>query len=940
MYSPSEVTLGPADLSRPRQPPVGERGSLIRDRRQWLRILPRGGGISEVRWWRRHQGILILLWVHAAAIPVYGVIRGFSFPHVVLEGLVIAVPAVAATVDSLPRRARTVAAAVGLLSSSAVLVHLSGGLIEMHFHFFVMVAVVAMYHDWLAFLLSILYVLVHHGVMGALDPGSVFNHPAAINHPWKWAGVHAFFIAGISAALLTYWRLNESYLDERKRAERRARREARTVAALNEIGKSLTGDLDLSHLIQKVTDAATELTAAAYGAFFYNVDGADGGSYELYTLSGAPREAFDGFPTPRNTALFAATFSGTGIVRCDDITTDPRYGKNAPHYGMPEGHLPVRSYLAIPVVSRGKVLGGLFLGHPQAGRFGYDDERLAVGIAAHAAAAIEVATLFESERRARERLATLAEAGRVLGSSLDLETMMRSLAELVVPGLADAFVADVFDEGGVLRRLAVRADPRVMDVRSVPAPAPPDLENEANPIVRAIRGGRSELIEEVPSGLVDAAIADAAYRETVKRLSPTSAIIVPLVHRDRVAGAFTFGTVRASGRRLGPDDKDLAEQLARRSALAVENAILFARQRDTAEVLQHALLPEDLPDMPGLSAAARYVAGGPGVEVGGDWYDALTLQDGSIALVMGDVVGHGLAAATLMGQLKSALRAYSLDGYEPAEVLQRLNAMLHELGPGDQMATLVYCRFDPSTGVLRVANAGHLPPLILAPDGARYFEEPGGMPLGAVARAKYVESVAAVPPGSVILLYTDGLVEDRHTPLDTGMANLKRIAAQAGTGDLDALCESLIAAAPAGSRDDIAILALRWHVLGDRLALQLPTRAAILKPLRATLRRWLKEAGTGEQETYEILAAMGEAVTNVIRHAGGSAAPSFELEAERGDGVRLVIRDRGQWRPEDRSRPGGHGLRIMREFMDSVEVTTEPTGTAVTLSRSAGLRGR
>ena len=181
--------------------------------------------------------------------------------------------------------------------------------------------------------------------------------------------------------------------------------ESRVLEILNKIGSTVAAELNLDRAVQFVTDAATQLTGAAFGSFFYNVIDDNGESYTLYTLSGVPREAFSKFPMPRNTAVFAPTFNGEGIVRSDDILKDTRYGKNDPHFGMPKGHLPVRSYLAAPVVSRsGEVLGGLFFGHPETGKFTERSERLLVGIASQAAITIDNARLFQAaEREVAER---------------------------------------------------------------------------------------------------------------------------------------------------------------------------------------------------------------------------------------------------------------------------------------------------------------------------------------------------------------------------------------------------------------------------------------------------------------------------------------------------------------------------------------------------------
>jgi serine phosphatase RsbU (regulator of sigma subunit) len=187
------------------------------------------------------------------------------------------------------------------------------------------------------------------------------------------------------------------------RVEQRLRADARAVEQLYRIAGSLMAQRGLEDVVQYVTDEATEIVSAQFGAFFYNVLDSAGGSYTLYTLSGVPREAFSRFPMPRNTAVFAPTFAGEGVVRSDDITQDPRYGHNAPLHGMPEGHLPVRSHLAVPVMARdGEVLGGLFFGHSAIGVFDAEAERMVVGVAALAALAIENARLHEAAQRQLE----------------------------------------------------------------------------------------------------------------------------------------------------------------------------------------------------------------------------------------------------------------------------------------------------------------------------------------------------------------------------------------------------------------------------------------------------------------------------------------------------------------------------------------------------------
>lgn len=209
-------------------------------------------------------------------------------------------------------------------------------------------------------------------------------------------------------------------ITNQRRAEDALREETRTLESLNRIGTALTSDLELSSIVQRVTDAATEVTGAAFGAFFYNVIDRGGERYTLYAISGVARAAFEKFPMPRNTKVFAPTFHGEGIIRVDDITSDPRYGHNRPHRGMPDGHLPVRSYLAAPVVSAsGEVLGGLFFGHPSPGIFTPRAEHLVQGIAAQAAIAVDNARLFQAAQQEVESRIKAENALRELNGQLE-----------------------------------------------------------------------------------------------------------------------------------------------------------------------------------------------------------------------------------------------------------------------------------------------------------------------------------------------------------------------------------------------------------------------------------------------------------------------------------------------------------------------------------------
>lgn len=234
-------------------------------------------------------------------------------------------------------------------------------------------------------------------------------------------------------------------ISDRKAMETALLEQTRRLEMMNQVVTRLASELELQKLVQTVTDAGVALSGAAFGAFFYNVEDEQGQSYTLYTLSGAPREAFAAFPMPRATAVFRPTFTGQGVVRSDDITKDPRYGRSEPHRGMPPGHLPVRSYLAIPVKSRsGVVLGGLFFGHPEAGRFSEHTEGTMTAIASQAAVAIDNALLYQGaqreiavRRQAEERL-TLA-AAEIDHRARNILSVIQAMANLTRGETIDEF---------------------------------------------------------------------------------------------------------------------------------------------------------------------------------------------------------------------------------------------------------------------------------------------------------------------------------------------------------------------------------------------------------------------------------------------------------------------------------------------------------------------
>ncbi|MET9224633.1 SpoIIE family protein phosphatase [Lentzea sp. NPDC003310] len=512
---------------------------------------------------------------------------------------------------------------------------------------------------------------------------------AVLAHPLTGRG--EVDVAAQRDALLDHLRVLEETSHEQasnlESTVHRLQAEAELVDTLQVVGHRLTSQLDLDTLVQDSTDAATKATGAAFGAFFYNLVDQFGESYTLYTLSGVPKSAFEGFPMPRNTSVFAITFNGEGTVRSDDITRDPRYGRNEPHHGMPPGHLPVRSYLAVPVISPSsqEVLGGFFFGHHQTGQFTERHEELAEGIAGYA-------------------------------------------------------------------------------------------------------------------------------------------------------------------------------------AIALDNARLFERQRSTASELTHSMLPK-VPHVSGLEIASRYLPAATGSEIGGDWFDVLELPAGRTAFIVGDVVGRGVTAAAVMGQMRTAVRSYALLDLPPADVLRHASA-LASVTPKATFITCFYAVHDPVDGTLTYASAGHLPAVLTQPDGRTDLIGEGlGMPLG--VGETFRQRRTSFPVGAHLTLYTDGLVESRIRDLGTGIdALLAEIRALPPDLDLQVACDKLIDRLTGGRHDDdVALLHVHRLAAARQVAsMPLDTGPAAANQVRTFVTERLAEWGLSDVHDA-VLTVTTELVANAVQHA-------------------------------------------------------------------------
>jgi serine phosphatase RsbU (regulator of sigma subunit)/anti-sigma regulatory factor (Ser/Thr protein kinase) len=391
--------------------------------------------------------------------------------------------------------------------------------------------------------------------------------------------------------------------------------------------------------------------------------------------------------------------------------------------------------------------------------------------------------------------------------------------------------------------------------------------------------------------------------------------------------------------RFDPGHLELLTLAADRMAIAIDHVQRFAHGRQLVETLQRSLLPDRLPHHPRLELAARYLPSGLAPQIGGDWYDALELDRDRTAVMIGDVVGHGVRAATTMSELRNALRAFAVEGHGPGAALHQLDRVVHAtLGPG-MIATVLFLIIDAAKGVVTISRAGHPPPAVRTATGEIRFLETGStLPLGIDDRVASGEAEYPLSPGDTLLLFTDGLVERRRESINTGFDRLRDAFTRAPS-DVEELCDYVLerTVTEQASHDDIALLAVR--VLGPpvgSLELTLPAKAASVPLARHRLRTWLNET-VPELDAVarsDLEVAWSEACTNVIRHAYGPGDATFDATAARDeDAVSLQVRDRGQWRPP-RGQHGGRGISLMRLLCDDVRIDRRSDGTTVTMRRS------
>jgi serine phosphatase RsbU (regulator of sigma subunit) len=530
------------------------------------------------------------------------------------------------------------------------------------------------------------------------------------------------------------------------------------------------------------------------------------------------------------------------------------------------------------------------------------------------------------------------------GGELDIDQMAPAIVNIIVPHFCNAAGLLVLeslvgaDDPGdspdglhLVRRLAIAHDDDdsgwdatfpTGEILSYPAEAPHTKCLETGQPIRQDLANNAA--EEIARGM--------RRRPVGRLLAGTSMLLLPLNARGTTLG-FLACTRYKAYRRFDAYDTEMGMEFASRAAIFIDNARRYSRERATALTLQRSLLPTGLSAPSSVEVRHRYLPGSKMIEVGGDWYESIALPGGRVALVVGDVAGHGVRAAVTMGRLRTAIRTLARLELPPAETLQQLDELMHELGQREpHFATCVYAVFDAVSGGCELASAGHLPPLLVSPDGTSEFLDVAPSPPLGIGSGPIQTRTFKIKDGSLIVLYTDGLVERRTADIDEGLARLRETFGPGSTSrPLEDLCKATLAGVYADhQRDDIAVLIARLRRLApdQHVTWKLASELTSARRARLLVRRRLRRWGLDELiPTAELLAS--ELVTNAVRYAQGG----ISLRLVREGGLVCEVQDDSAALPRLRHASDederGRGLQVVSQLALHWGARRTPAGKVV-----------
>jgi len=543
------------------------------------------------------------------------------------------------------------------------------------------------------------------------------------------------------------------------------------------------------------------------------------------------------------------------------------------------------------------------------------------------------------------RHALLDGAFKRIGGALDIDQLAREFVNIAVPHFSnqagllileslvagEELPADSPDGSQLLRRLAVAYDDGDSSWDAVFPTGEILRYPPGTPYTECMATGKPVRLK---MGSDQAArIATSWLRRPVAHLlANTSMLLLPLAARDVTLG-FVVCTRKDSYRAFDAYDTEIGMEFASRAAIFIDNARRYSRERATAVTLQRSLLPTGLSKPSSVEVRHRYLPGSKMIEVGGDWYESIALPGARVALVVGDVAGHGVRAAVTMGRLRTAIHTLAMLELSPAETLQQLNELMGDLGAREpHFATCVYAVYDAVTGMLEVASAGHLPPLLVGPDGTNEFLSLTPAPPLGIGSGSVQSKFVPVTDGSLLVLYTDGLVENRTRDIDVGLRLLSEIFGPgAAARPLEDLCRATLAGVYSDQqRDDIALLMARLSRISadNHVSWTLPAELTSARRARGLIRRPLTRWNLADLiPVTELL--VSELVTNSVRYAQGMIGLRLVLEG----GLVVEVTDDSAALPRlrhpDEDDERGRGLQVISQFAQRWGARRTATGKVV-----------
>ena len=689
---------------------------------------------------------------------------------------------------------------------------------------------------------------------------------------------------------------------------------ASRVERVRAVGEAMTPDLGVEEVAAAILSEAAEALGSVAGGIA--VATRDGNRLEFISRFGVPDEV------PSSVSLEAA----------DPLTEAYRSGAATLIEGTRErrGTLPgpsllgepVEAMLATPISGRGRRIGVIGLRFDREHSFSPEALRFVEALAQEAGEALERARMFEAEQRALKRAARLQEVTARLARAVTTEDAARAILRGATAGVgADAAaIALARDDVPSLRLI-----PGTLARGTLRLQSPIEISvNDRSVLAHVYRNGRALWI---PSQEVWKARFEDGWAS--QRDLGVCLYAVPIVAKGEAIGAMA---VYFKQEREAPtaEDAELIRSFAHQAGVALERARAYEVEHEAAMTLQRNLMPEGVARAASVDADGRYLPATRGVHVGGDWYDILDRPDGSVAFAVGDIAGHGLQAAAAMGQVRSAWRALALSTTEPSAILASLERFATSV-EGAFFSTILTMLLDPDTNELRYATAGHPPALVIDPDGSTRFLEGGrSVPLGLPFDMPRAQAHERLRPGSILVLYTDGLVERRDESLDRGLERLADTAARATGESLEDLSDALLDLVADERHDDVALLVIGSRRPSREFRRSFPATANELSPLRADLRAWLERSGMPVETVDDVVLACTEAASNAIEHAYIGRIGDVHVSAERQNGVlELSVSDDGRWRNPRPDDARGRGLELVRALVRDVDVEQGEAGTTV-----------